>query len=440
MAMRTIDLQPNARGLYMSAAKPIRLGLGTIAAFIAVFCLWSAFAPLSGAAIAQGNLQVEGQRQAVQHPYGGVVRDLRVKEGDQVVKGQVLLALSQTEPQAQLDILTAERDALLAEESRLVSERDKAGEPDFLSLKDRRTEPAVAQAVANEIAILAARRRQTATQADILRQRIAQLGEQKGGLQAQVAGLERQKALLEEEASGARQLLSSGYTPKTRVLALERDAARLEADRGQRLAEVARVQEQVGEAELEIARIERTLTTEVTDRLREVQSRIVGLAPKIGNASDVLHRTELRAPASGAVVNLSVFTEGGVVQAGAKLLEIVPSANELIVDAKLPLTNISDVASGRYADVRLTSINRSDRPSIRGEIMVVSADRLTDERSGQAYYAVKIRMNAEDVKNAGIPLQSGMVAEVVVPTRGRTLAEYLFGPLLDEMSGAFREK
>jgi HlyD family type I secretion membrane fusion protein len=440
MDRKTIDLQPSRRGLYMSAAAPARLGLGALAAFVAGLGLWSAFAPLSGAAIAQGNLRVEGQRQAVQHPYGGVVRELRVREGDTVARGQVLMTLSETEPRAQLDILTAERDSLWAEESRLIAERDRKDEPDFAALAERSRQPAVAQAIANETAILAARRRQSATQADILRQRIAQLGQQKGGLDAQIAGLERQKSLLEEEARGARQLLSSGYTPKTRVLGLERDAARLEADRGARLSEVARVQEAIGEAELEIARIERLLTTEVTDRLREVQARIVGLAPKIAAAEDVLARTEVRAPASGAVVGLNVFTEGGVVQQGAKLLEIVPSANPLIVDARLPLTDIAEVATGREADVRLTSINRNERPSIRGEIAVVSADRLSDERSGQPYYAVTIRMNAEDVKNSRIPLQSGMVAEVVIPTRGRTLVEYLVGPLLDEVSGAFREQ
>lgn len=440
MPQTTLDLNPSRRGLYMSAAGPIRLGLATLAGFLAVFGLWSAAAPLASAAIAQGSLQVEGQRQAVQHPYGGVVKELRVKDGDRVAKDQVLLVLSQTEPQARLDILNAERDALLAEEARLLAERDRKPEPDFATLRQRREQPAVAQAIANEIAILAARRRQTGTQSDILRQRIAQLGQQRSGLEAQVGGLERQKALLEEEASGARQLLSSGYTPKTRVLGLERDAARLEADRGARLAEVARVQEAIGEAELEIARIERVLTSEVTDRLREVQMRLVGLEPKIASARDVLQRSEVRAPAAGAVVGLSIFTEGGVIQAGARLLEIVPSETPLIVEARLPLTDISDVATGRDADVRLTSISRNERPSIRGQIMVVSADRLTDERSGQPYYAVKIRMNGDDLRKAGMMLQAGMAAEVVIPTRNRTLVDYLVGPLLDEISGALREK
>lgn len=435
-----LELQANRRGIYMTTAGPVRMGLATLAGFALVFGAWSTLAPLSGAAIAQGNLQVEGQRQSVQHPDGGVVRQLRVKEGDLVARGQVLMVLSETEPKARLDILQAERDALLAEEARLVAERDRKTQPDFAVLDARRDDPAVRQAIANERAILAARERQTRTQTDILRQRIAQLSKQRGGLEAQIAGVERQKSLLEEEAGGARQLLASGYTPKTRVLALERDAARLEADRGARIAEVARIQEAVGEAELEIAKIDRGIVAEVTDRLREVQAKLVSGEPRISAAVEALGRTEIKAPASGTIVGLNVFTEGGVIQPGAKLMDVVPNANPLMVEARLPLNEISDVATGREADIRLVSINRNERPTIRGEIVVVSADRITDERSGQAFYSVKVRMNEQDVQKAKVVLQSGMVAEVVIPTKGRSLFEYLVGPLLDEISGSFREK
>lgn len=440
MAGAKPDPTKNPRARYMSVAAPSWLGVGTIALFLIVFGAWSVFAPMSGAVIAPGNLHTEGQRQAVQHPYGGVVSELRVREGDRVAKGQVLLVLSSTEPRAQLDILLAERDSLLAEESRLVAEREKLPEPSFDTLRERRHETTVAQAMANEVAIMQARGRQVATQTEIQRQRIAQLTEQIGGLTKQAAGLERQRDLLEEEAAGARHLLPLGAIPKTRVLALGRDAAQLEADLGARRAEIARVQEAIGEANLEIARIERTMMSEITDRLRVVQSRLLAIEPKIQAASDVLRRTDIVAPASGAVVGLNVFTEGGVVQAGAKLLDVVPLDNALIVEARLQLNDISEVAIGREADVRLTSLRRGERPPIRGEITVVSADRITDERSGQAYYAVKIRMSAEDVRNAGVALQSGMAVEVMVSTRGRTLVEYLISPLIDEISGSLRER
>jgi HlyD family type I secretion membrane fusion protein len=440
MALRTIDLTAFRRGLYMNVDAPERLGLFVLAGFVGVLTLWGSVAPLSGAAIAPGSLQVEGQRQSVQHPYGGVVQRLRVRDGDHVTKGQVLIELSDADPRARLDVLNGERDQALAEESRLIAERDRRAEPEFASLAARRAEPAVAQAMANETAIMAARARQNATSTAILRQRLAQLGEVKSGLRAQIDGLSRQRGFLEEEANGARQLLTSGYTPRTRVLNLERNLAAFDADRGQKLAELARAEEASGEAELELARQERSLVTEVTEQLRQVQAKLATLAPKIAAAADMLERTQVTAPATGAVVGLAVFTEGGVVQPGARLMDVVPSDNPLVVDARLQVTDINDVALGRAADVRLVSVNRNERPQLRGEITMVSADRSVDERSGQAYYPIKVRLNAEDVKGARLELRSGMAAEVVVTTQARTLIQYLAGPLIDEITGSFREK
>lgn len=440
MALNTINLTDFRRGLHMNADAPERLGLFVLAAFVGVLTLWGSLAPLSGAAIASGSLQVEGQRQSVQHPYGGVVQRLRVRDGDQVSKGQVLIELSDAEPRARLDVLNGERDQALAEESRLIAERDRRAEPEFASLAARSAEPAVAQAMANETAIMAARARQYATSTAILRQRLAQLGEVKAGLRAQIDGLTRQRGFVEEEASGARQLLTSGYTPRTRVLGLERNLAALDAERSQRLAELARAEEATGEAELELARHERGLVAEVTEQLRQVQAKLATLAPKIAAAADMVERTRVTAPATGAVVGLTVFTEGGVVQPGARLMDVVPSDNPLVVDARLKVTDINDVASGQPADVRLVSVNRNERPQLRGEITMVSADRSVDERSDQAYYPIKVRLNPEDVRNARLELRSGMAAEVVVTTRARTLIQYLAGPLLDEITGSFREK
>ncbi len=440
MALNTIDLTDFRHGLHMNADAPERLGLFILAAFVGVLTLWGSLAPLSGAAIASGSLQVEGQRQSVQHPYGGVVQRLRVRDGDQVSKGQVLIELSDAEPRARLDVLNGERDQALAEESRLIAERDRRTEPEFASLAARRSEPTVAQAMANETATMAARARQHATSTAILRQRLAQLGEVKSGLRAQIDGLTRQRGFVEEEANGARQLLTSGYTPRTRVLNLERNLAAFDADRSQRLAELARAEEATGEAELELAKQERSLVAEVTEQLRQVQAKLATLAPKIAAAADMVERTRVTAPATGAVVGLTVFTEGGVVQPGARLMDVVPSDNPLVVDARLKVADVNDVASGQPVDVRLVSVNRNERPQLRGEITMLSADRSVDERSGQAYYPIKVRLNPEDVRNARLELRSGMAADVVVTTRARTLIEYLAGPLLDEITGSFREK
>ena len=382
-------------------AVPARIGVGVIVAFVAIFALWSVWAPLSGAAIAAGNLNAEGNRQTVHHPYGGVVKQLLVKEGDKVTKGQVLVVLSDAEPRAKLDVLLAEDGALKATEARLIAERDGKPEPEFDQVfAVRGRGPAIVQATASERAILAARRKQYDTETDALQQRIAQLKEQAAGAAAREDGAKRQAASIEDELAGARQLAKSGFTPRTRVMALERSLAQFESDRGVAQADIAGAQKAIGEAEVEIAKLERKRITDIATELRSTQSKIAELAPKIDAARDVLDRTQVTAPATGSVVSLSVFTEGGVIQPGAKLLDIVPADDSLIAEGRLLLSDVDEVRAGRSADIRLTSLPRTERPIIHGEVMTVSADRLTDERTGQGYYAVRARV--------GITISTGM--------------------------------
>lgn len=431
------------RVLKANPARPALVGLCALAVFVAAVVTWGLYAPVSGAAVAEGSLQVEGKRQTVQHPYGGIVRDLFVKEGETVETGQILMTLSDTEPRSNLDVLVAQRNALLAEEARLVAERDGLSDPDFgsmLSAHGLEVAPAVAQAIANERAVMIARRRQYDIQSGLLNQRIEQLGEQRRGSEAALNGLLRQADLIEEEAKGARYLLSSGLTPKTRVLALEREAAKLLADQGTKRADIASTDQAVASTKLDIAKLDRDRMTEVTNGLRTTQSSLAEITPKIDAAQDVVRRTRITAPASGAVVGLSVFTRNGVIQQGARLLDIVPKTNPLMVEARLRLSDINEVVPGRRADVRLTGFTRNERPIIGGEVATVSADRMTDDRSGEGYYSILVRMNPEDLARAKVDLQAGMPAEVVVTTRPRTFFDYLVAPLLDQITGAFHEK
>jgi HlyD family type I secretion membrane fusion protein len=433
------------RVLRANPAVPAVVGLCVLAVFIAVVVTWGLLAPVSGAAVAEGSLQVEGKRQTVQHPYGGVVRDLLVKEGETVRTGQILMTLSDTEPRSNLDVLVAQRNALLAEEARLMAERDGRSEPDFGLMGPAPgtaagAEAAVAQAMANERAVMIARKRQYDIQSGLLNQRIGQLGDQRRGSEAALNGLVRQADLIEEEAKGARYLLTSGLTPKTRVLALEREAAKLLADQGTKRSEIAATDQAIASARLDIAKLDRDRMTEITNDLRTTQSSLAEIAPKIEAAQDVVHRTRITAPATGAVVGLSVFTRGGVVQQGARLLDIVPRSNPLMVEARLKLNDINEVVPGRRADVRLTGFTRNERPIISGEIATVSADRMTDDRSGEGYYSILVRMNPDDVARSKVELQAGMPAEIVVTTRPRTFFDYLVAPLLDQITGAFHER
>ena len=426
---------------YARPGRPALLGAGVVGAFVTAMMMWGTLAPISGAAIASGNLQVEGKRQSVQHPYGGVVRQLMVRDGARVEKGQLLIVLDDSDPRAKLDVLLADRDAALATEARLIAERDGHAAPEFGDdLRGRGGQAVAGQAMANETAMMAARRHQFEAETAVLRGKIAELEAQIGGTEAQLAGTSKQRELLKDELGGAEQLYSQGYAPKTRILALQREDARLQADIGGQQANIASMRQQIAQNELEIAKAERARVSEITDQLRTTESKLAELAPKIDAATDVVTRTRITAPATGSVVGLDVFTEGGVIQPGAKLMDIVPSDNPLIVDARLKLTDVNDVATGKRAEVRLSAVNYVERPRLYGTVRTVSADRLTDDKSGQGYYSVEVALDAGDVKRSRIDLQAGMPADVIVPTRPRTLFEYLIGPLRDEISGAFRER
>jgi HlyD family type I secretion membrane fusion protein len=429
------------RTFYARPGRPALLGAGVVGAFAAAMTMWGTLAPISGAAIASGNLQVEGRRQSVQHPYGGVVRQLPVRDGAHVEKGQLLVALDDSDPRAKLEVLVADRDAALAAEARLIAERDGRDAPDFGDgLRAHGEKPAVRQSMANEAAMMAARKHQFDAETAVRRGKIAELEAQIVGTQAQLTGTEKQRELLADEMTGAQHLFEQGYTPKTRILALQREAARLQADIGAQQASIAGMQQQIAQNDLEIAKAERARMSEITDQLRTTENKLAELAPKIDAATDVVARTRITAPATGSVVGLDVFTEGGVVQPGARLMDIVPTDNPLIVAARLKLSDINDVAVGRRAEVQLTGVNYVERPRLYGNVQTVSADRLTDDKSGQSYYAVEVALDPNDVKKSHIDLQAGMPAEVIVPTRPRTLFEYLLGPLRDEITRAFRER
>lgn len=441
--MSEMSLAPRRpqRADYTNPGRPAWIGFGVVVAFLSFFMLWGTLAPVSGAAIANGALQVQGKRQTVQHPYGGVVKELAVREGEHVNKGQVLITLFDSDARAKLDVLSSERDAALAQEARLTTERDGGDTIAFADTLTRRTsDPNVRQAMANEQALLGVRRRQFDTETDVQRKKVAQLTEQIEGYRAQVNGLNAQTALLQKETEGAEKLLQSGFTPQTRVWALHRDLAKLEADRGARNADIAGSQQQIAQTDLEIAKIERARLSDITDQLRTVQSKLVELQPKIEAAQDVVNRTAIRAPATGAVVGLEVFTEGGVIQPGTKLMDIVPSDDPLMAEARLPLNGVNEVARGQRAEVRLTSINYVERPSLYGTITNISADRLTDDKTGQGYYSVQVALDQNDIKRSHVDLTAGMPVEVIVPTKPRTLLQYLVGPLRDEIAGAFRER
>jgi len=435
----TDDLH-DPRAIYSNPWHSARWGIVAIALFVALLLLWGSVAPLSGAVIANGSFEVQGRRQSVQHPYGGVVTELRVREGQNVERGDVLVRLASADAQAQFDVLENMRAALLARRARLIAERDEIVEPDFATALGTIQNAGFDQIMENERALLDSRRRQYGANVDLIQQRIVQLQEQADGIQGQIGGLERQTASLEDETQGARQLLDQGYTPRTRVLELERAINESQTQSGARRSELVGVSEAIGEARLEIAKLERERISGVTEDLQQTDAQLAENAPKLSAAADMLARTEIRAPATGRIVGLSVFTEGGVVDAGVPLMDVVPAANPIFVEARLRLSDISDVTAGQSADVRLIGTPREVRPKLGATLTNISPDSLDDERTGEVFYALQLALDPAEVADAGMDLLPGMPVQVVIETTPRTLVGYLTGPLLDEVGGAFRER
>jgi HlyD family type I secretion membrane fusion protein len=429
------------REKYANPWRPARIGFAVIAGFALLLGTWSVAAPLSGAVIASGSLQVEGRRQHVQHPYGGVVRKINVREAQPVKKGDVLIILSDTQARAKYNVLKQNQLALLAQKARLIAERDRLPELDFAGLMRGRADlQAAAEFIRNEQSILASRNQQYGARLDVIKQQIVQLREESVGIKSQIEGLGRQGDLLAEEMASLRKLAKSKIASRNQVMALESRQSEAAAAIASRRAELASVAAKIGEARLRITELERERISEATASLQAADAKLAELGPNLETAADILARSEIRAPATGTVVGLKVYTEGGVIEAGASLMEIVPSDSPLFVEARLRLSDISDVRPGQIADVRLNGVPRDIRPKISGTVRSVSADSLADQATNTAYYALQIELGREDLKKAGIVLQPGMPVQAIIETQPRTLAEYLVGPLVDEVTGAFRER
>jgi len=424
------------------ARGPIIAGIVVVLLFFGGLGSWAALAPLAGAIVADGVVKVEANRQAVQHLEGGLVKQILVEEGALVAEGDVLVRLDDTAARATVDMLAAQSDALRGLAARLVAERDgsaRIGFPD--DLVARQHEAQIAELLAGQLSLFDARRRAFDGQRLLQEQKIAQYKEQIAGYAAQRRSQETQMELVEEEARGTRELFAKGYAPKTKVLALDRTIASLDGQRGELVADIARSNQQIGEAELQILQLAKDRLSEVADQLRDAQTKLLEIAPRLVTARDTLVHTELRAPRAGYVVGLTAFTVGGVVAKGEHVLDVVPVESPLVVEGQVKPEDVEGLQTGARAEVRLTAYKQRTVPTVHGTVSRLSADRLTDQRTGAGYYQVQIALDADEL--AALPsvqLTPGMPAQIMVPTKGRTALDYLLAPLTAGFNRALREK
>ena len=405
---------------------------------------WAATSELTGAVIGQGVLVVDSSVKKVQHPTGGVVGELRVREGDKVLAGDILLRLDETQTLANATIVSKSFDELVARQARLEAERDNADQITFPKLLLERTrDPAseAARAIAAERSLFDLRRQARGGQKAQLKERSAQLQEEIKGYLGQAEAKQREVDFVHKELEGVRTLFEKRLVPMNRLTALERDTARLEGERSQLSGMTAQAKGKIAEIELQIIQIDQDLRTEVGKDLIETRSKISELAERKTAAVDQLYRVDIRAPQSGRVHQLTVHTVGGVISPGEQIMLIVPDADALAVEVKIAPRDIDQVYVGQAASMRFAAFDQKTTPEIEGEVSLVSADLTQDQRTGTSYYTARVLLNPEEVARLGnAKLLPGMPVDVFIKTPGRTALSYLIKPLRDQAERAFKER
>ena len=421
--------------------KELRVGAIVAFGFFVVFLGWAAFAPLDAAAFANGQLQVSGQRQSVQHREGGIVSAIRVKEGQKVRAGQVLIELSGGDVRAQENAMASQMVNLLLQRARL--EAEQRGSPVIVWPTSFGYVSAPADLVAASKIVqegeFRARRSLLLAQQNVLTKQAQESSQSAGGYSAQMASSVEQERLITEELESLRTVAEKGFVSKSRIRALERAKADLAGQGGQYRANVAEAHLAANANRLRGIEADRTYRERATTELKEVSANLDALTPKYRAARDQLERLQIRAPVSGTVVGLSIFTVGGVIGAGQRLLDIVPEKAELVVAAKLSPNDIDDIAVGDKAELRFSGMHDRNLPIMMGVVTRISADAMNDQKSGASYYSAELKVGPtemqklKDVRGPNFVLPAGAPVEAIIPVRKRTALQYAFEPLLTTM-------
>jgi len=434
------------RGPNDSANESIRrhVTAGTILVAVLLFGIggWASTVEISGALIAPGSVVVDSNVKKVQHPTGGVVGELFVRDGDHVKEGDMLLRLDETVTQANLAIVTKGLTELYARQARLAAERDGADSVAVPpELADSINDPGVKEALSSERRLFDLRRQDRLGQKQQLQERITQLQQEITGLSAQQDAKDKEVALIEQELLGVRDLYAKNLVQLNRLTSLERDEARLQGERGQLVAQAAEAKGKIAEIQLQVIQVDQDLFSDVAKELRETDSKIGEYVERKITAEDQLKRTDIRAPQDGIVFQSTANTVGGVIAAGDPIMLIVPESDNLLVEVKVDPKDIDQLQFGQPVVLRFSAFNSRTTPELNGTVVRIAADTTTDQRTGQSYYLVRISMTADEIKRLGdVRLTPGMPVEAFIQTGDRTMLAYLIKPLHDQLMRSFREK
>jgi HlyD family secretion protein len=429
--------------LQRSIRNNVWAGVAVAVLLVGSFGVWAATTDISGAVIAPGALVVDSNVRKVQHPTGGVVGEILARDGDDVKAGDVLVRLDATITRASLAVVVKGLDELRARKARLEAERDDAEGIVFAKeLTERRDNPDVARVMGDERKLFDLRRTARRGHKDQLQQRIAQLKQEIEGLEAQAVAKAQEIALIQKELAGARSLWDQNLYPITKLTLLEREATRIGGERAQLTASSAQARGKITETELQIGQIDRELASEVAKELREADAKIGELIERQTAAEDQLKRIDIRAPIDGVVHQSTVHTVGGVItSSGEPLMLIVPVSDKLIVEAKVAAQEIDQLYIGQTARLRFLTFNQRTTPELGGSVSRISADTMTDQRTGASYYVIRISLAAGEIVRLGdVKPVPGMPVEAFVSTGDRKVISYLLKPLTDQFARAFRER
>ncbi len=432
--------KPSAR--QMGFLGSLTVGLLLIAVFIGGFGSWAALAPLESAAIALGEIIVEGNRRTIEHLEGGIVKELRVRNGSRVKAGEPLIILDDTQSRASMQLLKKRLTDNVALAARLDAERREASEITFPAwlLEEAKSDSKTAAIIATQENIFFSRAATIESQLSMLSRRSAQFHEEKIGLQAEIEAIDQELVHIRAELDDVRSLVKQGLTRRERLYSLQRQEASILGRRGRNTAGLARADQSISENELRGETLKIESRESAIRELREVQVEIADTTERLLAAQDVLSRTTVVAPVSGVVVNMNVHTIGDVISPGEAMMEIVPTDEQLVIEARIDPIDIDVVRADLNARVRLTALSARTTPELEAVVERISADRTIDPNTGVAYYQARVRILPDQMARLeGKELYPGMPVEVMIATGNTTLLDYLVQPITDLMRRGFTE-
>jgi len=421
--------------------RPLLIGLAVIAVLLFGVVGWGATAPLDSSISAEGTVTVESQRKTVQHPDGGVIEAVLVEDGERVEAGQPLLELDDTRAQASFKIRRRQLHGALARQARLRAERNGADEIDMPEALTTSDDPETRQVMQGQRELFKARRESLESRTEVLRNQIEQQRERIEGLQAEERARVEQVEIIEDLLSGLRRLAEQGTVARTEVLDKERQLATLKGESGSLRSQIAEARQSINELRLQIDQLQSDRQEEVAAQLEETNAQVADLRQRLVAARQTLRRTTIRAPVAGEVYGLRVHTIGGVVEAGAEILYIVPRDDELIITGRVSPRDIEAIERGLTTKVRFTGLNLRETPLVDGELIYISPDAQTAEGDGASYYEVRVRIHPDELDKLGeVRLQPGMPASMMIQTGSRTMLGYMLEPIQALLERSFNEK